>query len=139
MANRLGEEAVARARAAVGTRFVAQGRSVAIGVDCVGLVMHAHGIGPHELPDDYRLTGAHRDTVLRLSQARFRRVSRRQARAGDVILFRLGATRWHLGLWSGEGLIHADLAQSRIVERPGAAPWPVAAVLRPRTRFARGK
>jgi cell wall-associated NlpC family hydrolase len=134
-----GEDAVARARAAVGTRFVAQGRDVAIGLDCVGLVMHAHRIGPREFPDDYRLAGAHREAVLRWSAFRFRRVPRPQVREGDIILFRLGAVRWHLGLWSGEGLIHADLASRRIVERPGRAPWPVAAVLRARTRFARGK
>ena len=133
-----GEEAVMRARALLGTRFVAQGRDPATGLDCVGLVVIAYRLDPTAVRDDYRLSGPHRDTILAFSNARFRRVSRRQMRPGDLLLLQPGAAQWHLGVWTGGGLIHADATNRRIVERPGVPDWPVAAVLRPRVRFAQG-
>ena len=133
-----GEQAMARARALIGTRFVAQGRDPAIGLDCVGLALLAYGIDPATVSDDYRLRGPHRGAILRFAEAKFRRVSRRRLRSGDLLLLQPGAAQWHLGIWTGDGLIHADIARRMIVERPGAIGWPVAAALRPRTRFARG-
>ena len=133
-----GEQALARARALVGTRFVAQGRDPATGLDCVGLALIAFAIDPTGVPDDYRLSGAHRDAILRFALPRFRRVSRRQLLSGDLLLLQPGADQWHLGIWTGSGLIHADLSCRRVVERSGAIGWPVTAALRPRTRFAKG-
>ena len=133
-----GEEAVARARSLVGTRFVAQGRDPAIGLDCVGLALLAYAIDRAGVPDDYRLSGAHRSAILSFAGPRFRRVSRRRLRAGDLLLLQPGATQWHLGIWSGAGLIHADIVSGQVVERPDAIAWPVAAALRPRVRFKQG-
>ncbi|HEU4877051.1 MAG TPA: peptidoglycan endopeptidase [Sphingomicrobium sp.] len=133
-----GEQAVARARALLRTRFVAQGRDPAIGLDCVGLALLAYAIDPAGVRDDYRLSGAHRSAILRFAEPRFRRVSRRRLRQGDLLLLRPGASQWHLGIWSGGGLIHADIASGRVVERPGAIAWPVAAALRQRVRFKQG-
>ena len=133
-----GEQAVARARALIGTRFVAQGRDPAIGLDCAGLALRAYAIDPAGISDDYRLSGAHRSAILRFAGAQFRRVSRRRLRCGDLLLLQPGVAQWHLGIWTGEGLIHADLASRRVVERPGAVAGPVAAALRPRARFATG-
>ena len=133
-----GKEVVARARALVGTRFVAQGRDAAIGLDCVGLVLAAHGVEASGMPDDYRLSGAYRAWILEASKRLFRRVPRTRTRLGDVLLFKVGARQWHLGLWTGGSVIHADIASRTTVERPGAPPWPVAAVLRARTRLAKG-
>jgi len=28
-------------------------------------------------------------------------------------------------VWTGDALVHADLGLGRVVERPGAPPWPV--------------
>ena len=133
-----GEAAVARARALIGTRFVAQGRVPSIGLDCVGLALIAYTVDPAGIRDDYRLSGAHRGAILHFAHAKFRRVSRQRPRCGDLLLLQPGATQWHLGIWTGDGLIHADIASRRIVERPGMVAWPVAAALRPRTRFAKG-
>ena len=132
-----GEAAVARARALIGTRFVAQGRDPAIGLDCVGLVLCAYGIERSGVPDDYQIRGAHRGAILDFAKTGFRRVSRRRVRAGDLLVLRPGAAQWHLGLWTGDAIIHADVAIRRVVERPGAPPWPVAAALRPRARLTR--
>lgn len=131
-------QAIERARALVGTRFTAQGRDPEIGLDCVGLMVAAYGLDPRTVPDDYRLSGDHRSTVMQWTKARFRRVARTQLRAGDLLLLRPGVRQWHLGLWTGAGLIHADAANRRVLERPGPPDWPIAAVLRPRTRLSKG-
>ena len=132
------EQVLARARALVGTRFVAQGRDPAIGLDCVGLALHAYAIKAAGVSDDYRLSGAHRGAILAFAKARFRRVPILRRRVGDLLLLRPGAAQWHLGIWIGDGLIHADIVSRKVVERPGPPDWPVAAVLRPRARVARG-
>lgn len=128
---------MARARALIGTRFVAQGRDPAIGLDCVGLALLAYGIDPRAVRDDYRLSGAHRAAILDFAGVAFRRVPRPRRRAGDLLLLRPAMAQWHLAIWSGSGLVHADIVSRRVVERPGAPAWPVAAVLRPRARLAR--
>ena len=133
-----GEQAVARARALVGTRFVAQARDPAVGLDCVGLALLAYAIDPAGVSDDYRMSGAHRVAILRFAEVRFRRVSRRRVRCGDMLLLQPGAAQWHLGIWTGDGLIHADINSRRVVERPGAIEWRLAAALRPRARLAKG-
>lgn len=133
-----GEQAVARARALIGTRFVAQGRDPSSGLDCVGLALIAYGIDGAGVRDDYRLSGGHRAAILDFARSNFRRVPRPRRRAGDLVLLRPGAAQWHLGIWTGAGLIHADIVSRKVVERPGPPQWPVAAVLRPRLRVARG-
>lgn len=129
-----GESAIIRARALIGTRFVAQGRDPLVGLDCVGLVLRAYAIDAARVPDDYRLSGAHREAILAFAAPAFRRVSRPRRRTGDLLLLRPGIAQWHLGIWTGSGLIHADIVRRRVVERPGALQWPVAAVFRPRAR-----
>lgn len=133
-----GEQAVARARGLIGTRFVAQGRDPQIGLDCVGLALVAYEIEAARARDDYRLSGAHRAAILDFAMGGFRRVARPRRRAGDLLLLRPGAAQWHLGIWTGDGLIHADIISRRVVERPGPPEWPVASVLRPRAHTAKG-
>ena len=127
-----------RGRALIGTRFVAQGRDPAIGLDCVGLALLAYDLEAAGVSDDYRLSGTHRGAILDFAKARFRRVPRARRRAGDLLLLRPGAAQWHLAIWTGDGLIHADIASRKIVERPGPPAWPVAAVLRSRARIKGG-
>lgn len=133
-----GDAAIVRARSLIGTRFVAQGRDRQIGLDCVGLALLAYAVEERGIPDDYRLSGAHRAAILALATKGFRRVSRRRLRIGDMLLLRPGANQWHLGLWTGESVIHADAASRRVVERPGTPAWPIAAALRQRARLAKG-
>ena len=44
---------------------------------------------------------------------------------GDLLMMRTGPGQLHLGIWTGAGLVHADAGLRRVVERPGAPPWPV--------------
>ena len=46
--------------------------------------------------------------------------------AGDILLLQPSAAQFHLGIWSGESLIHADGVLRRVVETPGALAWPLA-------------
>lgn len=130
-------DAAARARALVGTRFRAQGRDPRHGLDCLGLVIAAHRLPKAELPGDYRLRGEHEEALLAGADRWFRRVARPAMRAGDVLLLDAGPGQSHLAIVTGDGFIHADARIGRVVETPGAPAWPVAAVLRRRTRAKR--
>jgi cell wall-associated NlpC family hydrolase len=119
-------EIVARARALIGVRFRAQGRSPA-GLDCVGLVVQA--IGASEVPRDYALRGTSAARLAaELEAAGLRRVD--AMRPGDVLVMNAGPGQLHLGLWSGTGLIHGDAGLRRVVERPGPPLWPVTGIWR---------
>ena len=130
-------DAAARARALVGTRFRPQGRDPRHGLDCLGLVIAAHRLPKAEMPDDYRLRGAHRDALLAGAERWFRRVAATAVRAGDVLLLDAGPGQPHLAVVTDEGFIHADARIGRVVATPGAPAWPVTAVLRRRARAKR--
>lgn len=121
-----GDAVVARARSLVGTRFRAQGRG-SDGLDCVGLV--AAALAVPGVRGDYALRGG---CVRRVNEglAAAGLVSVGEAAAGDVLVMQAGPGQLHLGLWTGEGLVHADAGLRRVVERPGAAPWAVIGVWR---------
>lgn len=127
-------DAAARARALVGTRFRAQGRDPRHGLDCLGLVIAAHRLPSQQMPNDYRLRGAHRDALLAGADRWFRRVAATAMRGGDVLLLDAGPGQSHLAVVTSDGIIHADARIGRVVETPGAPAWPVAAVLRRRAR-----
>ena len=130
-------EAVAAGRALIGVPFLAQGRDRARGIDCVGLVLETYAVDPDAMPDDYRLSGDHRAAIAAHLGPRFWRVARTRMRAGDLVLMRVGDRQWHLGMWTGEGLLHADARRRRVVERPGLPEWRIAAVYRARVRRKR--
>ncbi len=124
--SRRAEAVVERARALVGTRFRAQGRG-ADGVDCVGLVAAALVRG--DVRADYALRGGDLDALAaELAAAGLCRVP--AAAPGDVMVLRAGPGQLHLGVWTGAGLVHADAGLRRVVERPGAPPWPVLSIWR---------
>lgn len=120
------DAAAARARALIGTRFRPQGRS-RHGLDCVGLAAAALGLG--EARRDYGLRGGDLAALeAGLGDAGLRRVEAKMA--GDVIVLRAGPGQLHLGVWTGDGLVHADAGLRRVVERPGAPPWPIVSIWR---------
>ena len=111
----------ARAREAIGARFRLGGRDPARGLDCVGLV--AWALEADDAPGGYPLRGGVPGQVMALLDARLARVA--VAEPGDVLLFAAGPGQLHLGIASARGVIHADAGLRRVVERPGAMPWPV--------------
>ena len=123
---RRGERAVAAARSLVGTPFRAHGRDPAHGLDCVGLAelaARAEGFAG-DVPNGYALRRGDAAGVRALIEAAGL-VRARGARAGDLLLLASGAGQLHLAIDSGGGIIHADAMLRRVVDRPGAPPWPV--------------
>ena len=113
-------EVAARARTAVDARFRLHGRDPATGLDCVGLAAFAFGL---DAPTGYALRGGDAGAVAARLDAVLARADR-DAR-GDLILMRTGPGQLHLGVRTEAGFIHADAGLRRVVERPGAPPWPI--------------
>ncbi|WP_395613037.1 peptidoglycan endopeptidase [Allosphingosinicella sp.] len=121
------DEIVARARALIGTRFRPQGRSAADGLDCVGLA--ALAIGVVDAPRDYALRGASLGRLTdRLQAAGLSEAD--VVALGDLLVLAPGQAQLHLGIFTGTGLVHGDIALRRVVERPLPLPWPVLGIWR---------
>lgn len=124
---------VSRARSLVGTAFKLHGRDPAYGLDCVGLVAAAFCVD--DTPQDYALRGGDPATFGRMLRALGCRRRRASPRRGNVFLLRPGPAQFHLGIWTGQSLIHADAGLRRIVETPGWPRWPLTSVwIAPRRR-----
>jgi cell wall-associated NlpC family hydrolase len=124
-----GERVAAAAVAAVGVPYRLHGRDPATGLDCVGVVAVALRSAGHRgpVPDGYplRCGGAER---YRACWAGLEATA--GAAAGDVLLCRAGPGQLHLGIRTPRGVVHADAGLRRVVERPGALPWPLLAAWR---------
>ena len=120
-----GEAGAAAALALVGARFRLRGREAASGVDCVGVAaaaLRAQGYAD-PIPRGYALRGGReRDVAAMLDAAGVRCTG---DRVGDVLLFTAGPGQWHLAVRTAGGIVHADAALRRVVERPGTPPWPL--------------
>jgi len=126
----LQDRIASEALALLGVPFRLHGRSVATGLDCVGLVaLAAERAGLHRpaLPA-YRLRGTGRakaeQALLRCGLARVV-----DARGGDVLLVESGPMQLHLMIRAGEGFVHAHAGLGRVVLTPAPpaspAPWPL--------------
>lgn len=111
---------LARARAMIGVRFRARGRSRE-GLDCVGLAGWAYAA---PVPGAYAMRSDDRARVAAVV-ASLGLVGVEERRPGDLVLLASGPGQLHLGIDSGTGLIHADAMLRRVVERPDPLPWPV--------------
>lgn len=119
-----GDEIVAAARACVGARFRLHGRSIAGGLDCVGVVALAYRLA--DVPAGYALRGGDPDAVVRLIAGYGFRATGSD-RAGDLLLLAAGPFQHHLAVTTGRGFVHADAGLRRVVETPGAPRWPAVA------------
>ncbi|MES2337808.1 MAG: peptidoglycan endopeptidase [Pseudomonadota bacterium] len=112
---------VARARAAIGTRFRLHGRG-GDGLDCVGLAGLAYGVA---VPTGYPLRTADIAAVARVAEAAGLTAAHGDAGAGDLLAMTSGPGQLHLAIVTDTGFVHADASLRRVVERPGTPPWPV--------------
>jgi len=115
---------VACARALLDVPFRLHGRAPEFGLDCVGLVAVAYGLN-RNVPTGYGLRSrdlAHWERIIRAQGFARRRAGWRR---GDLLVVCPGPAQIHLGVWTGESLIHADAGLGRIVETPGIPRWPV--------------
>ncbi|MGK6324506.1 peptidoglycan endopeptidase [Sphingomonas sp. DT-51] len=119
-----GARVLAGARLTLGVRFRAQGRDPALGLDCVGVVATAlsrAGAAVGALPGGYRLRCGVLPALTLPPELR----ACDGTMPGDVLLLRVSPAQLHLAVRSERGLIHADAAAGRVVERPGEPPWPL--------------
>ena len=109
---------IARARLAVGTPFRLHGRDPATGLDCVGLCARSFDV-TGGVPTGYPLKGGDANLYASLIGT-FAVRHGGPMRPADVVLIRMSALQIHMGIWTGESLIHAHAALSKVVETPGA-------------------
>jgi murein DD-endopeptidase / murein LD-carboxypeptidase len=118
---------VARARELLGTPFKLHGRDPQDGVDCVGLVALIVG-RTDNVPTGYAMRNVQGlRWAIEMDRVAERRADGRYG-PGDILLMQAGPAQYHLGCWSGEGLIHADARLRRVIETPGPVAWPVLGV-----------
>lgn len=120
-----GARIVDRARALVGSPFRPQGRSLTTGLDCIGLAALALHVPLDQVRRDYRLRGGNSGDVEFALERFCSQLAVRNAVPGDLLLARPGAAQLHLLILTEGGYIHADAGLGRVVEVPGAVPWPV--------------
>ena len=128
----MGERVVALARGWIGTPYAHQASCKGAGADCLGLLRgvwrELHGHEP-ETPAAYTPDWSETDGIERLlPAARRHMVEVAQARAGDVLLFRLGRNVVkHVAILSddhagAEKIIHAYSGRG-VVESPLTPAW----------------
>lgn len=131
------QQVVAQARGLLGVRFRHQGRDVAHGVDCLGLLLvvadklqlrfDAHSV----MALDQRHYRTKPDTeFLRAQLAQWLLpIEKTQTQIGDIILLCIDGSPQHLAILSdyplaGEmGMIHAYAPARRVVEHRYDTPW----------------
>lgn len=116
---------VAAVRAAVGTRFRAQGRLPGVGLDCVGVALLAAAAGGGRiLPEAYALGGDHAGRIEPvLAAVGCRPVA--SAAPGDVLLIAPTARQRHLAVVTPTGVVHAHAGVGRVVEGPLDPGWTI--------------
>ncbi len=114
------------ARQCLGTPFKHQGRLIAFGLDCAGVVIHvARQIGAgHIDTSGYGRTPANGQLERTLdAQPCLERVSLANRAAGDVLLMRFASEPQHLAICAGETIIHAYEAAGLCCEHRLSSMW----------------
>lgn len=108
-------EAHQRALALVGTPFRLQGRNPAVGLDCVGVVVHAFELQIDEAPTYSILSGSWEIIHQALAPWFEEKISREPIN-NDLVVFQLGRS-FHFGVVSSAQFVHADRVLGKVVAR----------------------
>ena len=117
---------VAAARAAIGTPFRHQGRTLGRGLDCAGLAIHCAqtaGIATYDETDYPRQPGGGRLEAAFDQQPELRRIALPEIAPGDVLLMTFEGQPQHVAIVSEVGIIHAYEPIGRVVEHGLTAFW----------------
>lgn len=119
------ENIIPAARAALGTPFQHQGRQIGRALDCAGLVVHVADVNGLHYVDrlDYGRSPANGQLEAALdSQPCLRRMFG-DPQPGDVLLMRFAREPQHLGICTGETLIHAWQIVGTVCEHRLTETW----------------
>lgn len=112
-------------RAAVGTRFRAQGRLSGVGLDCVGVaLLAAQAAGVAVKAESYALGGDHAGRI----EAAMMALACRQVAdplPGDLLLLAPLPRQRHLAVVTPAGVVHAHAGLGRVVEGPIDPEWTI--------------
>ncbi len=128
----LSEAILNAARECIGTPFRHQGRNPGRGLDCVGLVRHpAIEVGFAPKGTDFAAYGRFPQpiTMMRILGQYFELIDPSIKQPGDIMWMsatsRSDQTPQHLGLWTGDTIIHAmATGPCKVVEHPFRHPFP---------------
>jgi murein DD-endopeptidase / murein LD-carboxypeptidase len=120
---------IIKARALIGTPFRLHGRDPETGLDCVGFVACVFD-RIADAPTGYAMRNARQDHWCTLLDRLCARRPDDAYDAGDILLISSGPAQFHLGLWTGNSLIHAHAGLRRVVETPGPIAAPIIGVWR---------
>lgn len=115
---------IAAARDCLGTPFHHQGRAAHMGLDCIGLIVHAARAAGLDVQDttDYGRTPDSARLVKALAQHGFREAGK--IMPGDVLVFRFNREPQHAALAvSSDAMIHAYAPMGRVVEAGLGESW----------------
>ncbi len=116
---------VEAARAAVGTPFRHQGRTVGRGIDCAGLMLHAVSAAGIQVADQSgysRLAGGRMLEAALDSQPGIAQVHD-DPRPGDILLMRFDGEPCHLAMLAGKTIIHAWAITRKVCEHGFTTEW----------------
>lgn len=122
--NDISQRVVDAARACLGTPFYHQGRVAGIGLDCIGLVIHAIKQAGIDVEDqcDYGRQPEGEKLLGALLQHGFNEVD--DILPGDVLLFRFAGAPQHVGLAvSSLAMVHSYAPIGRVVETGLGETW----------------
>jgi hypothetical protein len=117
-----------RAVELVGIPFRLRGRSIAAGLDCVGVVAHALGgtASRFDIPRDYTIRG---DYLARISaffgRDCFCEIGIEPSKPGDILLCKPSDRQVHFAIETLHGVVHAHTGLHRVVLTPRPLIWPV--------------
>jgi murein DD-endopeptidase / murein LD-carboxypeptidase len=125
--SRRAERIVGRARRLIGVRFRPQGRSAEHGLDCIGVVTMATRLDPGRVRRNYDMLATRdpRDVAAEFEACGFIRLAPAEIEPGDILLVSVGPGHLHAAILTPDGYLHADARMRRVVEVPGAVPWPI--------------
>jgi len=115
---------ITTARACLGTPFHHQGRTPAVGLDCIGLIVVAAKAAGIEVRDrtDYSPRPDGTSLVAALEEHGFSKADAIQA--GDILLFRYDRQPQHVALaTSSDTMIHSFAPAGKVVETSIGAYW----------------
>lgn len=113
------EKVIAAAESWIGTPYVQQGRLKGVGCDCIGLVIGV-GVDALVVPADVAVPAYRQSLDIPAARkhlaGRLRILKRKEPRAGDVLIFRVGRRdHAHFAIFDGERMIHASNHAGRVI------------------------